>query len=130
MSAVVLAVADVLGIFGRYGIYAGAYWPLESDQSYIRAAYQLYRNYDGAGSQYGDTTVRAATNNVADSSGLCGDRRVGRHDVAHIVLNKNFDSPADFSFNLAGGQAYVNGEMWPFDAASPSITQRSASRAS
>ena len=41
-------------------------------------------------------------------------------------MNKNFDSPADFSFNLAGGQTYTNGEVWAFDANSATITQRVA----
>ena len=121
-----LAVADVLGIFGKHGVYAAAYWPVESDQSYVRAAYRLYRDYDGAGSRYGDTRVRATTDNVADSSAYAAIAGADDATLHLIVLNKNFDSPADFSFNLAGGRTYLNGEVWAFDAASPTITQRGA----
>ena len=121
-----LATADVLGIFGKYGVYAAAYWPIESDQSYVQAAYRLFRNYDGAGSQYGDTLVRATTNNVADASAYAAIAGSDDTTLHIIVLNKNFDSPADFSFNLAGGRSYLNGEVWAFDATSPAITPRGA----
>lgn len=119
-----LAIADVLGIFGKYGVYAGAYWPVESDQSYIRAAYQLYRDYDGAGSQYGNTFVRAVTSNVADSSAYAAISGSDDKTLHIIVLNKNFDKPADFRFNLAGCPTYRAGEVWAFDAGSAAITQR------
>jgi hypothetical protein len=122
-----LATADVLGIFGKYGVYAAAYWPVESDQSYIRAAYRLFRDYDGAGSRYGDTMVRAATDKVADSSVYAAIAGSDDTTLHLIVLNKNFDTTdgrAEFRVSLAGGRTYLNGEVWAFDAASPSITQR------
>ena len=119
-----LATADALGIFGKYGVYAAAYWPVESDQSYVRAAYRLFRDYDGAGARYGGTMVRATADNAADASVYAAIAGSDDTTLHIIVLNKNFDSPADFSFNLAGGRAYLNGEVWAFDAASPAITQR------
>jgi hypothetical protein len=121
-----LAVADVLGIFGKYGVYAGAFWPVESDQSYVRAAYQLFRDYDGAGSQFGDTRVRASASDVTNASAYAAIPGEDDTTLHLVVLNKNFDSPATFTFNLAGGRSYVNGEVWAFDAAGPAITQRSA----
>ena len=41
------------------GVYAGAFWPVESDQSYVKSAYQLYRDYDGALAE-----LKALYNNV------------------------------------------------------------------
>jgi len=59
-----LAQADVLGVLGREGVYLATYWgdgagnqPLPP---YIKAAFQLFRNYDGNGGSYGDTAVSAA----------------------------------------------------------------------
>ena len=123
-----LAIADVLGIFGKYGVYAAAYWPVESDQSYVRAAYRLFRDYDGAGSRYGNTGVRATTDRVADSSVYAAIAGTDDTTLHLIVLNKNFESPADFNVSLYGGRDYRNGEVWAFDAASPSITQRAPIR--
>jgi hypothetical protein len=121
-----LAIADVLGIFGKFGVYAGAFWPIESDQSYIQAAYRLFRNYDGAGSRYGDTAVRATTNNVADASAYAAIAGSDDATLHIVVLNKNFDSPANFTFNLAGGRTYQHGEVWAFDATGAAITRRGA----
>lgn len=119
-----LANADVLGIFGKYGAHAGAFWPMESDQSYVKAAFQLYRNYDGAGGLYGNTNVRATTSNVDDSSVYAAINGSDDSTLHVIVLNKNFDSPASFNFNLAGGRTYLQGEVWAFDATTAAITQR------
>jgi len=121
-----LATADALGIFGKYGVYAAAYWPVESDQSYVAAAYRLYRDYDAAGSRFGDTHVRATTNNVADASIYAAIAGSDDATLHVIVLNKNFDSAADYTVNLAGGRTYTSGEVWAFDATSAAITQRAA----
>lgn len=119
-----LAIADVLGIFGKCGVHAGAFWPVESDQSYARAAYLLYRNYNGSNGQFGATRVRATADNVADASVYASVSGANDSELHLIALNKNFDLPTNYTINLAG-QTYVNGEVWAFDAASPSITQRS-----
>jgi len=121
-----LAIADVLGIFGKYGIYAAAYWPVESDQSYVRAAYRLYRDYDGAGSTYGDTSVRATTDNVADASVYAAISGTDDTTLHLVVLNKSFDSAATYTIHLAGGRSYTGGEVWAFDANSSAITLRPA----
>jgi hypothetical protein len=121
-----LATADALGIFGRYGVFAAAYWPVESDQSYVRAAYRLYRDYDGAGGKYGDTRVRATISDAANASTYAAITGSDDTTLHLIILNKSFDSAADFTFNLAGGRAYTSGEVWAFDASNAAITQRTA----
>ena len=47
-----IAQADVLGILGRYGVYAAALWELSADESFIYGAFAMYRNYDGQGSAF------------------------------------------------------------------------------
>jgi hypothetical protein len=56
-----LAEADSLGVFGREGVWAAAYWPITKDCSWIHAAFRLFRNYDGAGKNFGDTSVKATS---------------------------------------------------------------------
>jgi hypothetical protein len=69
-----VAEADLLGIFGREGVYAATAWPLKTVTSggalvnYLVAAYDSYRNYDGKGSAVGDTSVRATTTDVESTS--------------------------------------------------------------
>jgi len=70
--------------------------------------------------------VRATTNNAADASVYAAIAGADDATLHIIILNKNFDNPADFSVNLAGGRAYTSGEVWAFDAGSAAITQRTA----
>ncbi len=69
-----VAEADLLGIFGREGVYAATSWPLQTVTSngalvnYLVAAYDAYRSYDGKGGSVGDTAVNATTSNVEDTS--------------------------------------------------------------
>jgi mannan endo-1,4-beta-mannosidase len=59
-----IAAADVLGIFGKYGVYFSSRW---GDMTgYISTAYKLYRNYDGVKSTFGDTEIDA-TNPDSDN---------------------------------------------------------------
>ena len=63
-----IAQADVLGIFGREGVFAASLWELDSGSSFVNAAFNMYLNYDGAGGQFGDTSIDADTSNIANSA--------------------------------------------------------------
>jgi hypothetical protein len=59
-----IAVADVLGIFGREGVALAAYWALKADESFAYAGFRAYRNFDGQGSSFGDTSIFAESSDV------------------------------------------------------------------
>jgi hypothetical protein len=69
-----VAEADLLGIFGREGVFAATAWPLKCPSggscgsNFLVAAFDLYRNYDGNGSVVGDTAVLASTSDDKNSS--------------------------------------------------------------
>ncbi len=63
-----IAFADTLGIFGREGVALATYWPLDSDESFAMAALRAFRNYDGQGGSFGDTSVHASTSDVERTS--------------------------------------------------------------
>ena len=52
-----IAQADVLGIFGREGVYLTALWH-SANNSFPNAAINLYTNYDGKGSAFGSIGVK------------------------------------------------------------------------
>jgi hypothetical protein len=57
-----LAEADVLGIFGREGLFAAALWHMgRSDDRFIRAAFAMFRNFDGQGGAFGNVGLAATT---------------------------------------------------------------------
>jgi Glycoside hydrolase family 44 len=83
-----LAVADVLGIFGREGVGLAAYWPMLKDESFAQAGFEAYRDFDGAGGGFGDTSVRATTSDAAGVS-LYGSVMAGDpNKVVLVVINK------------------------------------------
>ena len=58
-----LAQADILGIFGREGVDLATLWGPPSSAQPAAFAYRMYRNYDGAGNAFGETSVSAASAN-------------------------------------------------------------------
>ncbi|MEV4706445.1 glycoside hydrolase family 44 protein [Actinoplanes sp. NPDC049316] len=52
-----LAQADVLGIFGREGLDLATMWGEPQPTQPGAYAFRMYRNYDGAGSRFGDVSV-------------------------------------------------------------------------
>ncbi len=57
-----VAEADMLGIFAEYGVYFAAIWSFENNQ-YQLSAINMFTNYDGNGSGFGDTLVKSEYEN-------------------------------------------------------------------
>lgn len=62
--------ADVLGIFGQYGLDLATLWPTDvyTKQGPSNEAFAIYRNYDGAKSTFGDTALASCSTTAALSS--------------------------------------------------------------
>ena len=121
-----LATADVLGVFGKYGVYAGTFWQLETASPYVAAAYNLYRNYNGSNGKFGDTKIDTSNSNIVDSSMYASITGTDTSKVDIVVMNKNFDSDITGSFTIYSPVNYTSGQVWGFDSASSTITQRTA----
>jgi hypothetical protein len=63
-----IAQADVLGVFGRQGLYAATLWPLEANNGFIFGGFEVFRNYDGANGSFGDTSIRAINSDPVNTS--------------------------------------------------------------
>ena len=61
-----IAEADNLGIFGAQGLFGANLWPLSNNEAYSLAGFRAYRDFDGANSHFGDTSVKATSSNVAN----------------------------------------------------------------
>lgn len=55
-----IALADVLGVFGKYDIFAACHWG--NPGLYGNVAYKLYRDYDNNGSSFGSYRLDATIN--------------------------------------------------------------------
>ncbi len=86
-----LAQADVLGIFGREGVFAASVQPLgKTNNRFITAAFAMFRNYDGKGGSFGDLGLAAKTNDPARTSVYASLNMEGR--VVVVALNKSNSS--------------------------------------
>jgi len=82
-----IAEADVLGIFGRDGLFAATEWPLQGSEPFISGGFNMFRNYDGAGSAFGDTSIKASTDDAVNSS-VYASVDSSNPDVLTIVAKK------------------------------------------
>ncbi|HML75803.1 MAG TPA: glycoside hydrolase family 44 protein, partial [Anaerohalosphaeraceae bacterium] len=117
-----IATADVLGIFGKYGVYLSTYWG--SNRAYVNSAFSLFRNYDGANSAFGDTRVRAAMTDKVNSSIYGSTCLSDRNELHLIVLNKNYTQSINGSFTITAPQFFTSARVWAFDSASSAVTER------
>jgi hypothetical protein len=111
-----IAQADVLGVFGREGVFAAAEWPLASDESYIGAAFEMFRDFDGANGAFGDLSVRATTDDVAATSIYASLDSGDPHRMVVVALNKT-GAPLAASLQLANAYALGPAHVYQLTAA-------------
>lgn len=83
-----VAVADVLGIFGRDEVGLASYWKLNGAEPYAEAAFAAFRNFDGAGGAFGDTSVQTTNSNPATSSVYASLDAANAARVVIVAINK------------------------------------------
>lgn len=82
-----LAQADVLGIFGREGLGLATLWSPPQATQPAAFAFRMYRNYDGAGAKFGDTSV-SATSNIQDQLAVYAAEETATGALTLMVINK------------------------------------------
>jgi hypothetical protein len=83
-----LAEADVLGIFGREGVFAATLWHLgQTDDRFIYAAFAMFRNYDDHGGTFGSVGLSAKTDDLQRSSVYASLNDQGK--LVIVALNKS-----------------------------------------
>jgi hypothetical protein len=117
-----VAEADLLGIFGREGVYAATAWPLKGPMgNYLAAAFALYRDYDGQGAVVGDTALRAVTSDAKNTSVYAFTHSDDVSKIEVVAINKQaMPEPVTLQiasspmlgtvtlYNLVGGSAAVS----------------------
>jgi hypothetical protein len=86
-----VAQADILGIFGKYGLDLATLWGPPDPKTQIPGlmAFEIYRNYDGNNSTFGDIALSSNSNNQALLS-VYGALRSSDNSVTVMVLNKTY----------------------------------------
>ncbi|HEX9062332.1 MAG TPA: glycoside hydrolase family 44 protein, partial [Clostridia bacterium] len=121
-----IAEADVLGLYGKNNVYLATLWGSCSSTSYIDSGVNIYRNYDGKKSTYGDTSVKAVTSDNENSSVYSSYDSKDPSKLHIIMINKNYDNPVTVNFSIADSKKYTSGRAWAFDRSGSAITERAA----
>lgn len=120
-----VALADVIGIFGKYGVYMANYWMCEWG-SYSLAAFRLYRNYDGAGGVYGDINVSAKSSDIEKMTTYASLESSNKNNLHIILINKDLTNTQTARVNILSPENYKNIRVFGFDKSTEGkITLRS-----
>jgi fibronectin type 3 domain-containing protein len=123
--------ADVLGIYGREGFDLATRWTVAKNTNTTPTTYyptylasQIYRNYDGNQSTFGDTSVTA---NVANPDNLSAFASVRASDGALtvMVINKQ-QGTTPVTLSLANFSSTATAQAWQINSATQTSIARLA----
>jgi len=118
-----LALADALGVFGMEDVFFASKWYATGStvfQSYSATAYNLYTNYDGNYSSFGDVSVQSLN---SSNDTLSSHASLDKQNRLHVVVINKMTTPTNtnFAFN---DSYYKNAVVYGFDSTSATITKR------
>lgn len=97
-----IAEADALGAFAENDVYLATLWPLSSDIAYQLSAIDLYTNYDGKGSSFGDTLVSAKTDDSSLATAYASISGSDETKVTMVLNNKDADKKENAEITISG----------------------------
>jgi hypothetical protein len=105
------AQADIFGIFGREGLDLATRWTTPASGSPVYNSIKMYRNYDGKGAAFGETSVKALAPNP-DTLSVFGATRAGDGALTLMVINKQSTSGADLTMTLTNFSNTGTSQVW------------------
>ncbi|MFO1414374.1 MAG: glycoside hydrolase family 44 protein [Burkholderiales bacterium] len=122
-----LAQADVLGIFGREGLDLATLWAPPAATEPMAFAFRMFRNYDGAGHAFGETSVLAQSEDQAKLS-VYAAQRAADATLTLVVLNKTATDLTS-TIAIAGMTPKPTAPIFRYSAAQPAGIERPADQA-
>jgi hypothetical protein len=110
-----IAQADNLGVFGAQGLFAAALWPLSDKEPYLLGGFRAFRDFDDAGSRFGDISVQAISSDASRAVVYVSrdSQRAGR--VVMVAINR---SSAAVPVTIAGEPLSGTAHLFRMTAAS------------
>jgi len=110
-----LAQADVLGILGRENFDLAALWGTPTGTQPGAYAFRMFRNYDGSGKRFGNTSVAASSSDQGQLA-IYAAERTGDRAVTVMVINKTNGDLAS-SVALSGFTPASTASVYRYSAA-------------
>ena len=119
-----LTQADILGIFGREGVDVATLWKPPKRAQPGAFAFQIYRNYDGSGGEFGDISVGATTLD-SDAISIHAAKRSSDGALTIIVINKR-DVATRAAISLSGFSSAASAQLYRYSSKNLSAIVREA----
>ena len=118
-----LAIADVLGVYGREGVYLASYWRYPEQYSPGYYAFKMYTNYDGRNS-FSGASVSAISDDQGQVSSYAALDSTG--EVLRVMLiNKNRTQEAAVNLDIAHFDPQETATLYRYSEANiTNITKR------
>ena len=110
------AQADILGIFGREGLDMANRWTTPDPSTPTYLAIKMYRNYDGAKSTFGDTSVSASAPDPDNVTAFAAER-LKDGALTIMVISKYLSGQTSITVNLANFPRSGKASVWQLTAA-------------
>lgn len=110
-----LAQADVLGIFGREGLDFATLWAPPEPNDPGAFAFRIYRNYDGAGSRFGDIGVSAISSDQEKLS-IYAAQRSSDGALTIMIINKAGESLTSTVAISGAFEGAANAQVYTYGA--------------
>ena len=99
-----IAETDVLGTFAKEGVYLACLSPVSEDYSFQKAAMNLFTDYDGEGTKFGDALVYSDNDDDTMSSVYAAVDNDDPEVLRLILTNKNMVNTKNFNINIKSSQ--------------------------
>ena len=109
------AQADILGIFGREGLDMANRWTTPDPSTPTYKAIKMYRNYDGAKSTFGETSVSATAPNPDNVAAFAAER-LKDGALTIMVISKYLSGQTPITVNLANFPKSGKASVWQLTA--------------
>jgi hypothetical protein len=107
-----LTEADVLGIYGRQSLDFANLWTVPQPTDPVAFSFRLYRNYDGAGGQFGNTSVNSTSTDQGQLS-VYGALRSSDGALTVVAINKT-TSAIQTSLTLANFNSNATAAVYTY----------------
>lgn len=114
-----VAQADMLGIFAEHGVYFASIWSFDKNM-YQLGAINMFTNYDGGGSGFGDTLVKSEydSGDISVYSSIDGE---DEGKVKIIITNRSIHDETPVEIVLSSDKKYSDAEVYSLYGDSPVI---------
>lgn len=118
-----IATADTLGIFAEFGVHMACLKPNTENIDYHKAAINIYTNYDGMGSSFGDTFIDSDNGGDIMSSVYSAIDGTDITTVKTVLINKNQSAEKNVTIDIISDIDYEAAQVYRFNSESSEIAE-------